>query len=77
MEKIAPGIYEALTDVGYIIHRSWGRIGRTPQDLEHNYVSLTAALKKANSKYREKLRKGYIQKARPWSQGYLDFIKQD
>lgn len=64
-------------DVGYMIRRSWGRIGNKPQDLEHCHSCLDAALKEANSKFREKLRKGYKQKERPWSQGYLDFLKQD
>jgi predicted DNA-binding WGR domain protein len=61
----------------YIIFRSWGRIGKQSQGLEHNHALLATALKEANSKYREKLRKGYIQRERPWSHGYLDFIKRD
>lgn len=60
-------------NVGYIIRRSWGRIGRDPKDLEHRHTCLAAALKEANSKCREKLRKGYKQKERPWSQGCLYF----
>jgi predicted DNA-binding WGR domain protein len=52
-------------DIGYVIRRSWGRIGKKLQSLQHNHALLLNALREANSKYREKLRKGYMQKDHP------------